>query len=87
LAAFFEMGWLFLLVPVLTGSVLLVLLAWGFSRVGQHRGPAGRKIQPAPAAEHSCVGAQGGLAGWTGWGCGSRRQWLALVPPRLFMLV
>ena len=32
LAAFFGMGWPFLLVPVLTGSVLLVLLAWGFSR-------------------------------------------------------
>jgi CBS-domain-containing membrane protein len=47
LAAFLGMGWLFLLVPVLTGSVLLVLLAWGFSRVGQHRGQAGRKLQPS----------------------------------------
>lgn len=32
LAAFFGMGWPFLLLPVLTGSVLLVVLAWGFSR-------------------------------------------------------
>jgi CBS-domain-containing membrane protein len=32
LAAFFAMGWPFLLFPVLTGSVLQVLLAWGFSR-------------------------------------------------------
>jgi len=32
LAAFFGMSWPFLLFPVLTGSVLLVVLAWGFSR-------------------------------------------------------
>jgi CBS-domain-containing membrane protein len=32
LAAFFGMGWPFLLFPVLIGSVLWVVLAWGFSR-------------------------------------------------------
>jgi CBS-domain-containing membrane protein len=32
LAAFLGVGWPFLLVPVLSGSLLLVLLAWGFSR-------------------------------------------------------
>lgn len=31
LAVFLGVGWPFLLVPVLSGSVLLVLLAWGFS--------------------------------------------------------
>jgi CBS-domain-containing membrane protein len=32
LAAFFGMSWHFLLFPVLSGSLLLVLLAWAFSR-------------------------------------------------------
>lgn len=33
LAVFLGMGWPFLLFPVFCGSVLLVLLAWGFSRL------------------------------------------------------
>jgi len=32
LAVFLEVSWPFLLFPVLSGSLLLVLLAWGFSR-------------------------------------------------------
>jgi CBS-domain-containing membrane protein len=32
LAVYLKVTWAFLLFPVLSGSLLLVLLAWGFSR-------------------------------------------------------